>query len=133
MTERPITLAELRLIDLFEDLDDEELAVWIPVTQLRDIAAGTIVAEQGEPVPGVELLLEGTIVTQLVIGDRTEPSGRQEAPTWMGAIAVLTEGDLGVRMVAQRACLIGLIPAAEFRPPPSSGASRSRSHRCTGA
>jgi signal transduction histidine kinase len=115
MTERSITLAELRLIDLFEDLSDDELAVWIPVTQLRSVPAGTIVAEQGELVPGVELLLEGTIVTQLVIGDRTEPSGRQEAPTWMGAIAVLTEGDLGVRMVAQRACLIGLIPAAEFR------------------
>ena len=109
-----ITLAELRRFDLFDDLDDAELERWIPVTRVRDVAAGEIVAEQGEPVPGVELLLEGTILTQIVVGDHTEPSGRQEAPTWMGAIAVLTEGDLGVRMVSQ-GCRIGLVLPDDFR------------------
>jgi signal transduction histidine kinase len=109
-----ITLAELRRVDLFDDLTDAELAEWIPVTHVRDLPAGFIVAEQGTPVPGVELLLEGSIQTQLVVGDHTEPSGRQEAPTWMGAISVLTEGDLGVRMVSE-GCRSGLILAADFR------------------
>jgi signal transduction histidine kinase len=109
-----ITLQELRQIDLFDDLDDAELAEWIPVTHVRSLPPDTIVADQGKPVPGVELLLEGTILTLLVVGDHTEPSGRQDAPTWMGAIAVLTEGDLGVRMVSQ-GCRAGLVLAADFR------------------
>ena len=46
--------------------------------------------------PGVELLLEGTALTQILDGDRAEPVGRQTAPTWMGAIAVLTEAPFGV-------------------------------------
>jgi signal transduction histidine kinase len=109
-----ITLEELRSIDLFEDLDDAQLAEWIPVTTIREVAEGVIVAEQDQPVRGVELLLEGAIATQLVVGDHVEPSGRQVAPTWMGAIAVLTEGNLGVRMVSL-GCRIGLIEAADFR------------------
>jgi signal transduction histidine kinase len=109
-----ITLADLRRVDLFDDLTDAELAEWIPVTHVRDLPPGFIVAEQGKPVPGVELLLEGSILTQLVVGDHTEPSGRQEAPTWMGAISVLTEGDLGVRMVSE-GCRSGLVLAADFR------------------
>ena len=53
------------------------------MTRVRDVAPGEIVAEQGEPVPGVELLLEGTILTQIVVGDHTEPSGdRTRRPGW---------------------------------------------------
>ena len=61
-------------------------------------APGEVLAEQGEEPPGVLLLLEGTALALLVEGDRAEPVGRQVAPTWMGAIAVLTGGALGVRM-----------------------------------
>jgi signal transduction histidine kinase len=109
-----ITLEELRSIDLFADLDDPQLAEWVPVTTIREVPEGVIVAEQDQPVRGVELLLEGSIATQLVVGDRVEPSGRQVAPTWMGAIAVLTEGNLGVRMVSL-GCRIGLVEAEDFR------------------
>ena len=110
-----ITLAELRRIDLFDDLDDAELARVDPRhARPRPSRRASIVAEQGKPVPGVELLLEGAISTQLVVGDHTEPIGRQEAPTWMGAISVLTEGDLGVRLVSE-GCRSGLVLAADFR------------------
>ena len=54
--------------------------------------------EQGVEPPGLMLLLEGEAQAILVDGDRIEPVGRQQAPTWMGAIAVLTGGPLGVRM-----------------------------------
>ena len=27
----PVTLAELRSVDLFDDIDDEQLAEWVPV------------------------------------------------------------------------------------------------------
>ena len=52
------------------------------------------------------LLLEGHIRNLLVEGDRIEPAGRQEAPTWMGAISVLTGGPLGVRMQAETDCRV---------------------------
>jgi signal transduction histidine kinase len=114
MTGAEITLAELRRFDLFDDLDDAELALWIPLVSMRDVPAGEIVADQGESVRGVDLLLAGTMLTQIVVGDHVEPSGHQVAPTWIGAIAALTEGATGVRMVSE-GCRIGRIAAADFR------------------
>jgi signal transduction histidine kinase len=63
----------------------------------------------------VLFLLEGTTRAQLVKGDRIEPVGRQFAPTWMGAIAVLTEEPLGVQMVAETPCRLALIDPEDFR------------------
>ena len=61
------------------------------------------------------LLLEGTVRAEVVEGGRTEPVGRQQAPTWMHAIAVLTGGSLGVRMTAETPCRIGVIEREDFR------------------
>jgi signal transduction histidine kinase len=63
----------------------------------------------------VMLLLEGTAMALLVDGERTEPTGRQHAPTWAGAIAVLTGGPIGVRMQAETACRVALIASDDFR------------------
>ncbi len=82
---------------------------------MRDVEPGTVIAEQDKPVPGVELLLEGTALTQILDGDRVEPVGRQEAPTWMGAIAVLTEGPFGVTVTTESACVLALIESEDFR------------------
>ncbi len=109
-----VSIDDLRTIDLFDDLDDAALAEWAAVTHVRDVAPGTILADQGDPLDGVELLLEGSVLTQLVDGDRVEPVGRQEAPTWMGAISVLTGGPLGVRMLAEGG-VMALIPTEDFR------------------
>jgi signal transduction histidine kinase len=110
-----VTLEDLRRVDLFDDLDDEQLGEWIPVAQTTDYEADAIVLEQGEVPPGLMLLLEGEVQNVLVDGDRTEPVGRQQAPTWMGAIAVLTGGPLGVRMSAFTGSRIALIESDEFR------------------
>ena len=62
------------------------------------------------------LLLEGTI--QTFIGRAATTSSRSAAsiaPTWMGAISVLTESALGVRMQAESACRVALVPADDFR------------------
>ena len=48
--------------------------------------------EPGEPPRGLLLLLEGTAADACCVDDgREEPLGHQEAPTWIGAIAALTE------------------------------------------
>jgi signal transduction histidine kinase len=110
-----VTLEELRTVDLFDDLDDVRLAEWVEVALPEQLEPGELIFEQGVEPPGLKLLLEGEAIVLLVDGERREPVGHQQAPTWMGAIAVLTEGPLGVRMQAEVPCRVALVPATEFR------------------
>jgi len=111
----PLTLAELRAVDLFDDIDDEQLAEWVAVAGAESLEPGDLIFEQGVEPAGLKLLLEGEAIVVLVEGERTEPVGRQFAPTWMGAIAVLTGGPLGVRMKAETPCRVALVKADDFR------------------
>jgi signal transduction histidine kinase len=115
MTTAALTIDELRAIDLFDGLSDAELQRWPMVAHTFGARPGDVLAEVGEPVPGVMLLLEGSAIALIVDGERTEPAGRHRAPTWMGAIAVLTEGPLGVRMQAETACRVALVEPDDFR------------------
>jgi signal transduction histidine kinase len=110
-----LTLDELRAVDLFDDLDDEALAQWLEVAQPLDAEPGDILEEQGTEPRGLLLLLQGSARAIMFVGARSEPVGRQEAPTWMGAIAVLTGGPLFVRMQAETACRLARIEADDFR------------------
>ena len=115
MTEPEVTLPELRAVDLFDDLSDEELSQWLPVTTARRLEAGDVIAELGQQPRGLQLLLEGEADSLMEEHGREEPVGRQHAPTWMGAIAVLTEAPLGVRMRAATPVRVALVPAETFR------------------
>ena len=87
LTEPDVTLAELRAVDLFDDLSDDELAEWLPVTTARSLHTGDVIAELGRQPRGLQLLLEGEADSLMEEHGREEPVGRQHAPTWMGAIA----------------------------------------------
>jgi signal transduction histidine kinase len=115
VTLAPVTVPELRAIDLFDDLDEAALEEIAAVASVRTYEPGELLAEQGEPVTCVQLLLEGSVLVFLVEQDRVERVGRQTAPTWMMAIAVLTGGSLGVRMQAETPCRVGLIGSDDFR------------------
>jgi signal transduction histidine kinase len=108
-------LADLRRLDLFDDLDDAALEEWRAVAVDREIAPDEIVVEQGEVPPGAILLLDGTAMTTMLEGGTEEPVGRQEAPTWIGAIAVMTEGPMPVRMRASTPCRLAVVPSEDFR------------------
>jgi signal transduction histidine kinase len=111
----PVTIAELQAIDLFDDLDEAALEDWLAVARLRSYEPGEVIAEQGEEAPGVALLLEGVALALFVEQDRTERVGRQHAPTWSMAIAVMTGGPLGVRMEAETPCRVAMIEPDDFR------------------
>jgi signal transduction histidine kinase len=115
MTVGLCTREELRAVDLFEGLDDEQLGAWAEVASCRDVPAGGIVAEKGESEGGLQLLLSGAVDALLVEGDRVEPAGRHDAPTWMGAIVALSGGPLPVRMQAATDCRLAVVPAPEVR------------------
>jgi signal transduction histidine kinase len=111
----PVTLEELRAVDLFDDLDDAELAEWVAVARPRRVEPGEVVAEQDQEPSGLQLLLEGETRGMIVEEGRSEPVGRQRAPTWMGAIAVLTGAPLGVRMQAETTCRLAVVASEDFR------------------
>ncbi len=110
-----ITLADLRPVDLFDDLDDEQLQRWVDVARPRTGEPGEIISEHGQPPQGLHLLLDGTVRSLIVEGDRSEPVGTQSAPTWMGAIALLTEGNAAVRMQVETPSRFAVVAPEDFR------------------
>jgi signal transduction histidine kinase len=88
--ERP-TLEDLRRIDLFDDLDDAQLALWRDIAEIRRLPAEAVVAKPHDAEAGVFLLLEGVVQGLVFESGRLEPVTRQVAPTWMGAITAMTE------------------------------------------
>jgi signal transduction histidine kinase len=109
------TLAELRTIDLFDELDDDELEQWRQAATVRTAPAGSIVAEQGDAsAREFMLLLEGTVQGLIVEAGRVEPVTRQIAPTWMGAIPVLTETGFAGQMRAETDVRLAVIGSEEF-------------------
>lgn len=111
----PVSVADLRPVDLFDDLDDAALAEFAAAAEWRHVVLDTVVLEAGEPPEGMFCLLDGRLQLFQRDGDRFEPIGHQSAPTWIGAIATLTEGDFVSRMVAVGDAELALIPAGEFR------------------
>lgn len=109
-----VTLADLRSIDLFDGVSDEDLSLWLDVVTCRRVQPGELIEEQGDPPRGLQILLTGSARSFLVDGDRPEPVGRQVAPTWMGAIAALTDAPMGVRMIAESECRMARIAPEDF-------------------
>jgi signal transduction histidine kinase len=107
-----VDLEELRGMDLFAELDDAELARWAQAAEaVEELPAGVVIVEHGEATQGLTLLLEGTVETLLMDGDRAEPAGRHVAPTWMGALAVVTDGPMGVDMRTETPVRLSRVPA----------------------
>jgi signal transduction histidine kinase len=115
MSAPTVTAADLRPVDLFDDLDDAALEPWAAAARWVDFAPGEVVAEADREPPGVLFLLEGTIRATLVHGTRTESVGRQEAPTWIFAIVVMTGGTVSVRGVAETPCRVAIVAPEDFR------------------
>jgi signal transduction histidine kinase len=110
-----VTVADLRPVDLFDDLDDAALSDWAAVAEWHIAEAREVVIPGDTPAQGLWCLIEGTLQTFVRDGDRLEPVGHQDAPTWIGAVPTLTETPITARMVALTAARLALIPAPEFR------------------
>ncbi len=111
--ERP-TLEELRRIDLFEGLDEEQLRAWQQIAVIRTAKADAVVAEAGDASAGVILLLEGVLQGLVFEAGRLEPVTRQVAPTWMGAITAMTETGYAGQMRAVTGVRMAVIAPEDF-------------------
>ena len=106
--------SQLRDIDLFSELADEQLEPWAAAAELQEFPAGRMIAEQGGSSPGVTLLLAGTVEALVSDGSLLESVGDHVAPTWIGATAALTGGPLGISMRASTDVRVAVIRADEF-------------------
>ena len=127
VTEAPVTLEELRGVDLFDDLDDAELAEWVPRrTGLpRGARRADRRAGRGAEGPAARCSRARRRRCSSIRGAPSR-SAATRAPTWMGAIAVLTGGALGARMQAR-----DRLPDGGDAPPRTSAGWRSPSRRST--
>jgi signal transduction histidine kinase len=108
-------LDDLRRVDLFDGLTDEELQLWADAAQPRDVEDGEALFEQGVLSPGVILLFDGTTSAyQTTVDGRIDPASPNVGPTWIGAIAALTEGSLPIQIEADGPCRVALIPREAF-------------------
>ena len=110
-----VQAAELRGVDLFDGLDDAEVEQWARLAAGRDVAAGEIVVDQGRPAPGLILLTDGTLETARVDADGAEGVDHYDAPSWMAAVALLTDTVMPLRVRTRTRCRLAIIAPADFR------------------
>jgi signal transduction histidine kinase len=109
------TVQQLRPIDLFDGLTDVELERFAQAAVITHIEAGAMTSEQGQPPRGLQLVLTGSLEALALDPDgRDEPVGEHVAPTWIGAIAVLTGGLSLVRMRALTDVTLAVIEPETF-------------------
>jgi signal transduction histidine kinase len=108
------TLEDLRRIDLFDELDDEQLAQWQPVAVIREAPADSVIAKARDASAGVFLLFDGVVQGLVFESGRLEPVTRQVAPTWMGAITAMTETGYAGEMRAVTDVRLAVIAPEEF-------------------
>ena len=85
-----VTIEDLRMIDLFDELSDEELALWAEVAVPFTAAPGEIVVEAGKPPRGAIMTFEGSLEALSPDGRNSASFGLHVGPTWGMAIATMT-------------------------------------------
>ncbi len=109
------TVEQLRTVDLFDGLADADIERFAAAADLQELQPGIVISEQGQPAPGVHLLLSGTLEMSVVDPDgREDPIGTQEAPTWIGAIAVVTQGVAVLQMRTSTPITLATVPPEPF-------------------
>lgn len=94
------TVEQLRTIDLFDDLDDAAVERFAQAAELRQLAPGSFAAEQGDT-PKFHLLIAGSLDLSVIDpAGRVQTVAQQVAPTWIGAINVITGGPSAINLRA---------------------------------
>ncbi len=108
------TVAELRRIDLFTELDDTQLQRWTDVAQVHEFSPGEIISEQGQDERGVTLLIDGRVELLIRDGEVEDPLGYNSAPTWIGAIPTLLQNPSQITMRADTDVRLALVAPEDF-------------------
>jgi len=108
------TLEQLRQIDLLDDLDETALQRFADAATMHEAPPGTRISEYGQPSAGVMLLLEGELEMLVPDGEVESVGGRQQAPTWIGAIPTLLSAPNIVTLRADSDVRYALVDSEAF-------------------
>src|SRR4051812_11727831 len=86
------------------------MARWVDAAVERHLESGDTLELQGDGSSGLHLILEGTIQMLVAEDGRVEPMARHVAPTWMGAIPIVTESPIAGLMRADGAVRLATVP-----------------------
>ncbi len=108
------SVADLRPVDLFDELSDAELEPWAHAAALRKADPGERICEAGEDRAMVTLLLEGRLAMLALDGEVEARQGTQEAPTWIGATWTLLGAPAAVTLQAETPVRYACLDADAF-------------------
>jgi signal transduction histidine kinase len=106
-------LEQLRQIDLLAELDDAALQGFADAATVHQAAAGERISEYGQPARLI-LLLDGELEMLMPDGEVESVSGRQTAPTWIGAIPSLLDAPNAVTLRADSDVRYAVVEAETF-------------------
>jgi signal transduction histidine kinase len=111
-----VPAAALRAVPLLADLPDQELEAWAAAAEERTLEPGEVLQRRGEPAEGFTLLLSGALDgLQRGPGGVDEVEHQHRAPTWLGAIPLLTDEPYGIGVRAAEPSRVALVAPDAFR------------------
>ena len=110
-----VSVAELRGIDLFDDVADADLEPWAAAFEERRLERGDTLVTIGETDVPFSILLEGRMDGYVLVDGREERDHHHDAPTWMGAILALSGNEARVAIRASGPSRAAHIAADRFR------------------
>ena len=90
------------------------MADWAAHAIVHEAGAGEIVSSEGEVSRGVLLLFSGTLRGTIHAGAIDEPMVDQVAPTWIGAVPTLTQGESILTLTALDAVRYAVVATEDF-------------------
>ena len=110
-----LTVEELRTIDLFDGVGDEQVARWAEAASDQWLEPGEPVVCIGDEVTPFSLLLEGTLDGFVERDGREERDHTHHAPTFLGAILALTGDPSTVSIRAAEPSRVARVAPEPFR------------------
>jgi signal transduction histidine kinase len=109
-----VAVEELRAIELFDGVPDEQLAAWAAAAEERWLEPGDETLPHDE-LTHFTLLLEGRLDGYVIRDGREEWDHTHNAPTFLGAIIALTQEPARVSIRAAGRCRIATIEPEAFK------------------
>ena len=106
--------AVLRHVKVLAGLNDEQLARFVRVMQVKQVSQGTQMAKQGDPSNAMYVLVEGELRLRVHAEGREQTLATIHAGEFFGEIALFDQGPRSADVIATLDCTLLKIAAAEF-------------------
>ena len=109
-----ISPAVLRHVKVLAGLNDEQLARFIRIMQVKQVPQGKQLAKQGDPSDAMYVLVEGELRLRAHVEGHEQTLATIHAGEFFGEIALFDQGPRSADIIATLDCTLLKIAAAEF-------------------